>query len=480
MSRPALWEPTVSRTSALRRWNRRTAAAAAAVFCWLAVFVLAGVLIGMTVRGDRFALTQPQKAMVSATRLDPAAAVFYRGRDWRPLWFDGVRPRPETNQLLALLRNGAADDLDPRDYQPDRLAILIATTPPKDIEARARVDVALSEALASYVGDLRRPPPGARVYYADPGLPPPATAESAVLAQAAAAPSLSAWLASARQVNPIYDQLRDALSAYRARHPGALDARAILLAANMERARGLPADLGDRYVLVNAPSARLWAFDHGRVQATMEVVAGKRTDQTPLMAAQIRWAVLNPYWNVPPDLAQNRFAPKVLQYGPQVLAAQRLQVMSDWTPSAVPVDPATVNWVSVETGQTKLRMRQLPGSGNMMGAIKFMLPNKLGVYLHDTAASERGLFGKQSRFFSAGCVRLEQPGLLARWLFGRLMTARRNGPPEQRVDLARPVPVYLVYFTALPTGNGIVYPADVYGRDPALIRTVRAAGRLPG
>ena len=437
------------------------------------------MVIGERVFAPDAALTPTQKAIASATRLDPAAAAFYRTRDGRPLWFDGARPRPETMQLLAQLRSAAADDLDPRDYQPDRLATLIATTPPKDIEARARVDVALSEALASYVGDLRRPPPQARLYYADPGLPAPATAESAVLTEAAAAPSLGAWLSGVRQINPIYVQLRNALAAYRAQHPGTPDARATLLAINMERARGLPADFGQRYVLVNAPSARLWAVDHGHAQATMEVVAGKRTDQTPLMAAQIRWAVLNPYWNVPPDLAQNRFAPKVLQFGPKVLAAQHLQVMSDWTPNATPVDPATVDWVSVETGQTKLRMRQLPGPGNMMGAIKFMLPNKLGVYLHDTALSERALFDKHSRFYSAGCVRLAKPGLLAQWLFGHALAPLRNGPPEQRVDLARPVPVYLVYFTALPMANGMLYPADVYGRDPALIKTVRAAGRLP-
>jgi murein L,D-transpeptidase YcbB/YkuD len=464
----------------LRHLNSKTVATTAAVFCWLAAFVIASLVFGQLARQGGEVLTRSRKAVVSATRLDPAAAIFYRARDWRPLWFDGARPRAETAELLTVLRGAAADDLNPRDYQPDRLATLIASTPPKDIEARARVDVALSEALASYVADLRRPPPQARIYYADPGLPAPATTEPAVLTEAAAAPSLSAWLSSVRQVNPIYDRLRETLFAYRAQHPGAPDAHATLLAVNMERARGLPSDLGDRYVLVNAPSARLWAFDHGRVQATMEVVAGKRTDQTPLMAAQIRWAVLNPYWNVPPDLAQNRFAPKVMQYGPQVLAAQHLQVMSDWTPNAVPLDPTTVNWVSVETGQTKLRIRQLPGPGNMMGAVKFMLPNKLGVYLHDTALSERALFGKQSRFFSAGCVRLEQPGLLARWLFGHALKPERNGPPEQRVDLTWPVPVYLVYFTALPMANGILFPPDVYGRDPALIRTVRAAGRLPG
>ncbi|HEY3815153.1 MAG TPA: L,D-transpeptidase family protein [Caulobacteraceae bacterium] len=439
--------------------------------------MLIGVVGAQYVLSQRTALTRSQKAVATAASFDPGVAAFYKARNWRPLWFDGTNPRPEAAQLVAALRGAAADNLNPGAYRPDRLATLIATTPANDLEARARVDIALSEALADYVSDLRLPPPGERLYYADPDLPPPAVTESAVLTQAASAPSLGAWLAKARQVNPIYDQLRATLFTYRAQHPGKPDARAILLAANMERARGLPADFGSRYVLVNAPSARLWAFDHGRAQETMEVVAGKVSDQTPLMAAQIRWAVLNPYWNVPPDLAQKRLAPKVLQFGPGLLAAQHLQVMSDWTPDAVPVDPATVNWVGVETGQEKLRMRQLPGPWNMMGAIKFMLPNKLGVYLHDT--SEKSLFGKHSRFFSAGCVRLEQPGLLARWLYGRTLRPQPNDPAEQRVDLAQPVPVYLVYFTAFPSPNGMVYPRDVYRRDPALLKALRSAGRLP-
>ena len=459
----------------MRHPDKKTVAAAAAVFCWIAAFVMVGVIAAQALRGHR--LPAAQQAIQSATKLDPSAAAFYGAHDWRPLWFDGAPRNLEAQQLIALLRTAGADDLDPRDYQPDRLASLIATTPTKDVEGRARVDVALSEALADYVGVLRRPPPDAAMYYADPGLPPPAVAEPAVLAEASAAPSFSVWLARVRRVNPVYDQLRDALNAYRDQHPGPPDARAILLAANMERARALPATLGDRYLLVNVPSARLWAFDHGRAQETMEVVAGERDNQTPVMAAQIRWAVLNPYWNVPPDLAQTRFAPKVLQNGVQVLAADHYQVMSDWSQNATPVDPAMVNWVSVETGQTKLRMRQSPGPWNVMGDIKFMLPNRLGVYLLDP--SEKQLVAKQSRFFSAGCVRLQQPGLLARWLFGRAMTPPPNGPPEQRVDLAKPVPVYLTYFTALPTAGGIIYPADVYGRDPGLIRTMRAAGRLP-
>jgi murein L,D-transpeptidase YcbB/YkuD len=98
-----------------------------------------------------------------------------------------------------------------------------------------------------------------------------------------------------------------------------------------------------------------------------------------------------------------------------------------------------------------------------------MMPNDLGVYLHDTPL--RDLLHRADRHESSGCVRLEDAPRLARWLFeGRVPHA--NGSAEQRADLPEPVPVYLAYFTVLPSRDGIVFQSDVYGRDrPAALRS---------
>lgn len=97
-----------------------------------------------------------------------------------------------------------------------------------------------------------------------------------------------------------------------------------------------------------------------------------------------------------------------------------------------------------------------------MGAVKFMLPDDLGIYLHDTPMNR--LFAAPVRLFSAGCVRVSAPRALARWLLGREMPVG-DGAPEQRVDLPAPVPVYFTYSTVVPDGGGVRFRADPYRRD---------------
>lgn len=99
-----------------------------------------------------------------------------------------------------------------------------------------------------------------------------------------------------------------------------------------------------------------------------------------------------------------------------------------------------------------------------MGKVKFMFPNDLGIYLHDTP--ERELFAKPVRQFSSGCVRVENARLLGEWLFGRPLLAETSAP-EQHVPLPEPVPVYLTYLTAEPRDGGVAYLEDGYGRDGA-------------
>ena len=137
----------------------------------------------------------------------------------------------------------------------------------------------------------------------------------------------------------------------------------------------------------------------------MRVVVGKPKNPTPMMAAYIRFASLNPYWYVPPDLAAERIAPNVLKEGLPYLKAHGYEVMSSgWSDSARMIDPATIDWQSVADGGKDLDPPD-PGPGNAMGKMKFMFPNMQGVYLHDTPQKE--LLAEASRLFSGGCVRLE-------------------------------------------------------------------------
>jgi murein L,D-transpeptidase YcbB/YkuD len=136
--------------------------------------------------------------------------------------------------------------------------------------------------------------------------------------------------------------------------------------------------------------------------------------------------------------------------------------VSAFSTDARVIDPAEVNWQAVASGQQDLAVRQMPGGDNAMGRVKYMFPNELGIYLHDTP--ERNLFGKPERRFSSGCVRVEDANRLGQWLFGRPLPVKTK-TPEQQVNLPKPVPVYITYLTAAPEGSHIVYRTDHYGRD---------------
>jgi murein L,D-transpeptidase YcbB/YkuD len=261
-------------------------------------------------------------------------------------------------------------------------------------------------------------------------------------------------------MHPEYARLRRAAAAgYDSADDRALD----LVSVNLDRARLLPAaDAPGRYVLVDAAAARLWMYENGRVAGTMRVVVGKPEEPTPMMAGLIRYANVNPYWNLPPDLVRLRVAPGALEKGQAFLKAKRFEVLSGWEPNARVVNASAIDWRAVLDGRTDARVRQLPGPNNAMGRIKFMFPNDKGVYLHDTP--EKALMREDDRLFSSGCVRVEDAPRLARWLFGKPVSLK-TATPEKRVDLPAPVPVYITSLTVAAEGQDMVFRPDVYRRD---------------
>ena len=238
-----------------------------------------------------------------------------------------------------------------------------------------------------------------------------------------------------------------------------------LIVANMDRARGLPAD-GRRHVLVDSAGAMLQMMEGGRQVDTMRVVVGKPEMATPELAGFIRYAVFEPYWNVPPDLVRSSIAPQVLQEGAAALAARKLVLSPDWR-SYTRLEPSSVDWASVAAGDDSVWVRQLPGGDNMMGRVKFMLPNRLGIYLHDTP--DKALFGREDRRLSSGCVRVEDAERLAQWLFRDRDIMDGTFKPDQRIDVPEPIPVYITYFTAVPQSGEIRFHKDAYRRDGELL-----------
>ncbi|HSQ98301.1 MAG TPA: L,D-transpeptidase family protein [Sphingomicrobium sp.] len=392
--------------------------------------------------------------------LGQSIADFYKARKGAPLWLS-PEAGDSAQQLVSLLSTASLDGLSPDKYHPAELEAQLQAARTrqkrKDIE---RADEALSEAFVAYIDDLRRDP-GVGITYVDPQLRPAPPSPLAALLQAAAAPSLSEYVSSLGWMHPLYGQLRHAL----ADHQYSDDEKRQVLELNLQRARALPAGK-QRYVLVNAAQQRLYMYDDGKPVDSMVVVVGKPKWPTPMLTAYIRYAALNPYWYVPPDLVPEDVAQYVVKYGLKYLDDYGYEIVSDWTPNPTIIDPKTLDWKAVNDGKVEINIRQKPGPKNFMGRMKFMFPNQFGVYLHDNPRRE--LFKQSTRYFSGGCVRLEDAARLGRWLFGRDLDWQSAGT-EQPVPLAQPVPVYITYLTAMPDGQSIAYYDDAYGRDKAQV-----------
>jgi murein L,D-transpeptidase YcbB/YkuD len=381
---------------------------------------------------------------------------FYAGRSFKPLWASSGAIGPEANLLLGYLKTARLDGLEPTDYKIDDLRALIAAARPGDPRAVARAELRLSDVFSHYVADMRRPAKDKKAYRKGELIPKKLSAETA-LRLATLPQSFPAYMASMGWMSPHYVQFRTLLRA--AEERGSSDETLRRLRLNRNRAQALPGPW-THHVVVDAASGRLWYYQAGKQAGTMRVVVGKPETQTPMLSGMLHYAILNPYWNVPTDLAKKLIAPKVL--AGRSLASMGFEVLSDWSPSAHKVDPATINWAAVASGAQEIRLRQLPGGSNSMGRVKFMFPNDQGIYLHDTP--ERDFFTKADRHLSNGCIRLEDAESLGKWLLGRPIRVASK-KPEQVVALPVPVPVYLTYFSAIKTKQGVDFVQDVYRRD---------------
>ncbi|WP_395665264.1 murein L,D-transpeptidase [Methylocella sp.] len=217
------------------------------------------------------------------------------------------------------------------------------------------------------------------------------------------------------------------------------------IVANMERWRWTPRDLGASRIEVNLPEFEVVVVENGAVVARHRVVVGKDKTPTPVFSNTMRYLIVNPAWNVPQSIIRKEMMPK-LAADPNYL--RRLGYQAEWK-------------------NGRLSVRQPPGERNALGRIKFMFPNDYAVYLHDTPS--RKLFSEERRMFSHGCVRVDEPMSFAETVLGRGWTQERlekliGGDKERYVNLARPLPIHLEYFTAKVDAYGrLLTFEDVYG-----------------
>lgn len=253
-----------------------------------------------------------------------------------------------------------------------------------------------------------------------------------------------------------------------------VETRIRIIELNLERYRWLPSDFGKRYILVNIPDYRLYAYDDGKERLTMRVIVGEEySHATPVFADSMTYIVFRPQWNVPRRILVDSVIPNVRK-NIHYLAQHSYEVV-DIARNEVIADPSAINWFKLDLSKLLFRVRQKPGSGNELGTVKFMFPNQFSIYLHATPADS--LFEKPTRTATHGCVRVEDPIKLAGYVLDKekgwghqeILEAIAADPTKDiaptSVYLKHPVPVYLVYLTAFVRDGVLHFRDDPYGKD---------------
>lgn len=254
--------------------------------------------------------------------------------------------------------------------------------------------------------------------------------------------------------------------------------KSVMVAMERERWLNLPEGPGDRHVLVNLADFHARIVDDGKVTFKTRSVVGKnRSDQrSPEFSDTMEHMVINPTWNVPRSIATKEYLP-MLQKNPNAVSYLRLIDGSGRT-----VSRENMDFTQFSARSFPFDIKQPPGSRNALGLVKFMFPNRHNIYLHDTPA--KSLFARETRAFSHGCIRLQQP-----FDFAYTLLAVQEDEPkkffqktlktgrETQVDLDTPIPVHIIYRTAYTNAKGPVqYRRDVYGRDAKIWKAMANEG----
>lgn len=261
------------------------------------------------------------------------------------------------------------------------------------------------------------------------------------------------------------------------------------LAMNMERMRWMPSYLGQKYVVVNLPSAMLWAVEDGKVAFEMPVIVGRPERATPTFRSDITGIRFNPDWTIPPTIKMKDILPRI-QENVGFLQDRNITLTALQGGRRVTIDPYSVDWMNITRRELhSINMVQVPGDDNPLGQYRVLMPNGYNIYLHDTNHPE--LFDKPERALSSGCMRMKDPARMAEfilsdeagWDSGRIQRTVQSG---RRIDvsIAKPIPVYTVYYTAwLDTKGRIIYGQDIYGTDRKLydiLASINAVPRISG
>ena len=245
---------------------------------------------------------------------------------------------------------------------------------------------------------------------------------------------------------------------------------------NLERARWTLHQTEEDFLMVNIAGFKVRRIKNRQEVFSSRVIVGQYHKSTPIFKGMMQYIVLNPTWTLPYSIATSETLPK-LKKDPGYLAAKHMIIMDR---SGKVLDPDKINFHDYSSGNFPFTVRQKAGPWNALGQVKFIFPNKNAIYLHDTPS--KSLFNRQDRAFSHGCIRTEDKwDLLISlmddpdvWNMDKINEILDSGETT-RIDLPKPLPIYLLYWTTGVDRKGKVYfIKDVYKRDPAVLKALNA------
>lgn len=253
----------------------------------------------------------------------------------------------------------------------------------------------------------------------------------------------------------------------------------------LERWRWVPRSFTAPPIVVNIPEFRLRAFaDRDKVALRMSVIVGKAyRHQTPVFEQNMNYVVFRPHWNVPASIQRSEIVPAITR-DRGYLAKNNYEIMTRQGNTIASDEISDDTLAKLTTGE--LGLRQKPGPSNALGQVKLMFPNEHSIYLHSTPAPH--LFSNSRRDFSHGCIRVEQPAELAAWVLRenpewtleRVRAAMQTGKDNVQVNLATPIPVLILYGTAVVDDqNQVHFFDDLYGHDARLEKELRRGHPYP-
>jgi len=256
-----------------------------------------------------------------------------------------------------------------------------------------------------------------------------------------------------------------------------IEAKIRIIRLNMERWRWMPDEKDSSYVLVNIPDFSLSAVKNDKTVLRIKAIVGKEKRYTPILNSNMKYIVINPYWNVPMTILREDIFPKVRK-DIRYLKKEKIRIFKEGdSTNKREINPYSINWKKADANNFPYRLRQDSGAKNALGHLKFVFPNSGDIYIHDTPSKH--LFDKNIRTYSSGCIRIKEPLKFAYYLLknddnvwgDRDISALINKGSHKDIFLSTPVKVRIHYWTVWVDDEGVAnFRDDVYGYDRDLAK----------